>query len=217
MGYTHYWNCNFTAIKDPAELESKFKSAVDIIKTALKKIRKNPFLHRGQAGGGYDEVPCIICGGLGIGDPEITNTGIWFNGNEETEMDHETFSIQIDPENEEDYCNFCKTARKPYDLLVCIALLAFRDAFHDPKIFSFSSDGDDDEWATAIKLYQEISETSVEKAKPEIAVFVDGGIVKAVRSNISELHVQIIDKDNEPESAENTWKDLQNELPYENY
>jgi hypothetical protein len=63
-------------------------------------IKKDKFIYAGQAGGCYDDVPCIIRGGLGEGKPMINESQIWFNGNAKTGMDHETFGIQWEDEGE---------------------------------------------------------------------------------------------------------------------
>jgi hypothetical protein len=50
--------------------------------------------------------------------------------------------------------DFCKTSRKPYDLLVCFALLTFAEIL--PEAFEFSSDGDmeDAEWQQGVEYYE---------------------------------------------------------------
>lgn len=53
---------------------------------------------------------------------------------------------------------------------------------------------------------------------PKVAVWVDGGMVQAVRSNIGpELELEIVDTDTDPELAEARWDELQHELTYGNY
>jgi hypothetical protein len=49
---------------------------------------------------------------------------------------------------------FCKTARKPYDIMVCCVLLAAKH--HLKARVSVSSDGDLDEWQPAIDLYEKV-------------------------------------------------------------
>ena len=56
--------------------------------------------------------------GIIIDQTKLKNE-IVFNGNPKNEQDHETF--YINKQNVYDGFNFCKTARKPYDL----AVLAF--------------------------------------------------------------------------------------------
>ena len=53
--------------------------------------------------------------------------------------------------------------------------------------------------------------------EPKIAIYVSGGIVQGVRSNISDLiDVEIVDEDNDQDTAEDRWDELQEELPYGN-
>jgi hypothetical protein len=53
---------------------------------------------------------------------------------------------------------------------------------------------------------------------PKVAVYVSGGIVQGIRSNIGQdLEVEIIDADNEPDKAEDYWEELQTELEFGNY
>jgi hypothetical protein len=53
---------------------------------------------------------------------------------------------------------------------------------------------------------------------PKVAIFVDGGIVQGVRSNIGqELDVEIVDADNDQDGADCRWEDLENELEFGNY
>jgi hypothetical protein len=167
MGYTHYWKYNPNEILNTEELRKKFLQAVCWIDKAHKMIKKNKFIHKGQAGGYYDDVPCIIRGGHGEGKPMINESQVWFNGDAKKEMDHETFGIRwCGNEREND---FCKTARKPYDLLVCVSLLAFKHAFNDYKVFRFSSDGDNSEWETAKDLFTRITGSFVGEIFPEEA------------------------------------------------
>ena len=54
---------------------------------------------------------------------------------------------------------------------------------------------------------------------PKVAIFVDGGIVQAVRSNLGhDLDIEVVDADNEPEPiADDRWTELQNELDFGNF
>ena len=57
----------------------------------------------------------------------------------------------------------------------------------------------------------------------KIAIYVSGGVVQGVRSNISaDLDVEIVDEDNaeaegDADSAEQRWDTLQMEMPFGNY
>jgi hypothetical protein len=91
-----------------------------------------------------------ICGGLGEGKPIFNESEVWFNGDRAQNLDHETFNIHWRCSE----TSFCKTARKPYDLLVCFALLTFAEILSEA--FTFSSDGTvaDDEWQKGVEYYE---------------------------------------------------------------
>ena len=139
-------------------MKKKFRTAVRKIKQCYFHLKKNPYAHKTEVEGFYSDQPCIIRGGLGKGLPKFLQDQIWFNGDESKGHDHETFYLKWNKKDEdgEDLWGFCKTARKPYDLLVCMSLLALENAFQDPKVFSYSSDGDEPEWQRAKDLYAEI-------------------------------------------------------------
>jgi hypothetical protein len=75
----------------------------------------------------------------------IDNEEICFNGIGDDS--HETFYINKEIIDFE----FCKTAYKPYDLPACCCLLIAN--YHSPS-FTFSSDGDIDDWQDAINLVE---------------------------------------------------------------
>jgi hypothetical protein len=98
--------------------------------------------------------------------PEVSNDMIRFNGvNNEG---HETFiffkkkpEVQAFQTDSKEYFYFCKTARKPYDLAVCLVLLSL--ANHAPKSVTLGSDGDwDVEWTEARRVYKELFGVEVE-------------------------------------------------------
>jgi hypothetical protein len=86
-----------------------------------------------------------ICGGDGTGRPTFGPLEIMMNG-ASPELDHETFVISAGSGSD-----FCKTARKPYDLVVtaCLAYLASRHGW------SVSSDGDAEDWTHGVDLASE--------------------------------------------------------------
>ena len=152
MGYTHYWTYNPNEILNTEELRRKFRVAVQTIDQAHKIIKKRKY--------------CVIRGGLGEGTPMINESQVWFNGDEKKGMDHETFDIKWFPSGGS-VNGFCKTARKPYDILVCVSLLAFKHAFDNPDVFTFSSDGDNEDWEDAKNLYTDITYSFVGEIFPE--------------------------------------------------
>ena len=146
MGYTHYWSFHRDNMKTE-KLRQTFKKATDEMLELYKNLPLFPKT------GYYTDRSILIKGGLGEGMPIINETEVWFNGESKLDMDHETFSINWKDEKAFD---FCKTARKPYDLLVCLCLLSLLNHYGS-EIFQLSSDGDASEWQEAVDLYNDIT------------------------------------------------------------
>jgi hypothetical protein len=140
MGYTHYWEYSPEKIECTETLRRKFKAASGQIKRFAKFIERQDLFK--------------IRGGSGEGKPVFNESEIWFNGDASADLDHETFSIRWHEKSRTNPCDwFCKTAHKPYDLLVCFALLTLVEKF-GRSVFSFSSDGDSEDWKEVINLYE---------------------------------------------------------------
>jgi hypothetical protein len=133
MGYTSYYTFNRAALT-PAEIATGFALAAKEIKRLKQYLPKD----------------IKIKGGLGTGAAVINDEEIWFNGDAKFDLDHETFHVKRDTVDLLTK-DFCKTARKPYDVLVCCALISLKR--HLPGAFSFTSDGDRSDWASAIAFY----------------------------------------------------------------
>lgn len=141
MGYTHYF-------KTKKVSQEKFK---ELVQTA-KKLHDNLPKFSTSAGGYYTTDPLSIRDGLGEGKPEFSNNMIDFNGNASLDLDHETFRIENKNEN-----SFCKTARKPYDLLVVAVLIAASQI--TGLTFSsdaFNQDGSCDDLQDGIDFYNHV-------------------------------------------------------------
>lgn len=137
MGYTHYW----THTRDFSVEEWKGVEAAlaAIIRAGISRDIVLGNAH-GEPGTGPD-----ICGDL-----------IAFNGVEESA--HETFLVNRDvppleswQKEERRGWDFCKTAHKPYDVVVtaCLAYLASNAC---PAPWTVSSDGTPAEWAPGVEL-----------------------------------------------------------------
>ena len=139
MGYTHYYT---PMVEDSKEYS--YDERWDLFISYCKR------LHKGLSS---LNDPIIVCGGMGDGNPifgeanEWSNGApvVWFNGDGSCGLDHETFLI-IKGSNQ---WEFCKTNRKPYDLLVCSILLAAKDCLG----CEIESDGEVDDWESSIKYY----------------------------------------------------------------
>lgn len=133
MGYTHYWEAGtkpdtFVAAYPDIQLD-----AVRICKHAQTVLGVN------------------LADGLGAGDrPIITEGVLALNGSEAFGEDYETFALRP----QLGAFDFCKTAHRPYDVVVTAILL--RAAHHAPEGIKVSSDGDWDEWKPARTLVEEL-------------------------------------------------------------
>ena len=121
MGYTQHWK--FRDGIAPANFENgveKFANAAYLGVKLCDKVR---------------EMGIKICGGDGYGNPAFSRGKVVFNGSAEDGESYETFSI-VPTDGEYD---FCKTNEKPYNLLVCLMLIAFKHYFGTD--FTYWSDG----------------------------------------------------------------------------
>lgn len=112
MGYTHYLTLKTSPTAEQFEN----------IRSAIRKL-----VNAAKAEG------IIIRGWDGNGEPELDER-IAFNGDGASGEDHETFIFRPDMRS----FYFCKTARKPYDLIVTASYLVIRMYMPDAEI---SSDG----------------------------------------------------------------------------
>jgi hypothetical protein len=123
LGYTHYWN-----IANVSQHSTRWGHLF----TDLGKIVKASPVPLGSWDG---ELPKPA-----VGDGKISFNGLGDDS-------HETF--QISSSNlDTDRRWFCKTARKPYDIVVVACLATLKDIFGDEC--SVSSDGGRDEWADGV-------------------------------------------------------------------
>lgn len=123
MGYTHYWTFKDDVTFDNKQIEEIvefFNERHDIEGTKLGYLEYD-------RDNEYDDVPILNFNGSG-------------------DESHENFIINK-VHNKESF-NFCKTARKEYDLLVMAMLIKLKDMLED-KI-EITSDGNYDEWGAIL-------------------------------------------------------------------
>lgn len=84
------------------------------------------------------------------GAPIANEEKIFFNGCGFEDADHETFVLTKKAQSYE----FCKTARKPYDLAVQCTLLIAKH--HAPDRITIASDGDPEEWMASTTVLMKI-------------------------------------------------------------
>lgn len=150
-------------IEDPEVTIKRMKkhlAAFEKIAADAQKLYENLPKHTATAGGYHLNDPLEIKGTGGKGEPIITPELIAFNGNEELGLDHETFLLA--PFELSGFGNFCKTARKPYDVLAVACILAAKK--HLGAEFTFSSDGNMDELKEGIELYETVLKRKVQKS-----------------------------------------------------
>ena len=70
----------------------------------------------------------------------------------------------------------------------------------------------------ADNLDQRMETLMESKTNKKIAIYVSGGIVQAIRSNIPchLLDIEVVDEDNDPDVADDRWDELQGELEFGN-
>lgn len=160
MGYTHYFNVKKANTLNESALNN-LKSEVDAVFKAHKKTIQYEYNNGKPA-------ECEI-----IQDEANNKPVIFIRFNGKGDGGHETF---VFVGNDTDF-NFCKTARKPYDIVACKVLILLYAYFgEDLKLDSdgFSSYQPDDrkyligdfvhsvdadgEWANALKWYNETHE-----------------------------------------------------------
>ena len=161
MGYTNYWGFNRNP-KDIKKANVKLANAVETFKRGMNvigdKVSHDKGLHYGLKGE-YDnyEEPIHLAGPCGDGNPILNKKGIFaFNGDEAENGDYESFYVSLDDSHYKFGC--CKTARKPYDIAVCLALLCLADEFGED--FHYSSDGDiedgEEGWGVAKRVFNQV-------------------------------------------------------------
>ncbi len=134
MGFTHYW----TKQQDPTpEQWNAFTEAFQLIRreTQTKALINNRAL------------PTIQFESDDASPPQIDDNVVRFNG--VGKDGHETFLL--DPTFDD--IEFCKTARKPYDLWVVVALTLLNH--FAPGCWDIGSDGDASDWADGVNLVQQ--------------------------------------------------------------
>lgn len=92
MGYTRYWAC-----------------------TGKKFTQEFADLNRAVVSIADKEYGIVIRNGLGEDKPTIDTEQIWLNGDGSKGLDHETYYLKS---GDKATFDFCKTAQKPYDLVV---------------------------------------------------------------------------------------------------
>lgn len=131
VGYTHYWSFN-------QNIRGKTKAVNAAYAKATYECAKVVRQYAKEYGG--------IKGYSAHTEPGLY-AGVMFNGSRDS--GHEDFVLR-ERFTENERGNFCKTARKDYDILVtaCLSILAQ----HLPDHVTVDSDGTDRDWAAGVAL-----------------------------------------------------------------
>ena len=117
MPYTHY----FLQKRDFTEKE--FEQLVEFAEQAIY----------------HAEIMGIkICGSWGISKPGLCPISISLNGSSEEQLHCDSFCIYSNAEIASKICPFCKTARKPYDIVVTAILWYIHQ--QTPGVMDITSD-----------------------------------------------------------------------------
>jgi len=174
MGYTHYWQV-------PGK-EYDQKTWDTFIKDCKTLYKRMPAVDLSNYGVG-DVQPLLLNGCYAHKNAVFSKSKICFNGTYTTKrrqitenknkywedilgkddpaLGHETFIVlrkvgsvdQVIEDGDPRHFSFCKTARKPYDLMVTACLILYKHYFPEVRI---SSDGDIDEWKESFKFIAEV-------------------------------------------------------------
>jgi hypothetical protein len=139
MGYTDYWEFNKVKGLKAKDIETLYQKAIKdcarIIKHSSTKIRLSGYTSHTKVGeyGGIDF--------NGVGD-----------------YSHENFYLR-EHFNQNEAFNFCKTAQKPYDIVVVACLATLK--YHLKESITVSSDGRSTEWNNGVELAKVILKRAV--------------------------------------------------------
>ncbi|MEM1353878.1 MAG: hypothetical protein AAGH88_03240 [Planctomycetota bacterium] len=156
MGYTHYW------YRTPVLAPGRFTLWVEDVKSLHDQLPATT-----TSGGGYYPNHRLTAHGPdGCGDAVIRDDLVAFNGRNAgrsslDDLSHETFFVPqaLNPEPYQTLdehgrvFSFCKTNRKPYDLLVTAALVALKHHFQGIKVLS---DGQASDWEEGLALTKRV-------------------------------------------------------------
>jgi hypothetical protein len=143
MGYTHYWNFKAAPRGKANEIETAYKRAM----LDCQRIVKQFYAERGGLSGYSAHCKLGEYGGLNV--------------NGKGEDGHETFTMRehFSQNLDDNGHGFCKTARKPYDLVVTACLAVLKHRLGD--CIQVSSDGRPTDWARGVEYARKVARLAV--------------------------------------------------------
>ena len=143
MGFTHYWDMT----RDISE--RNFKKLTKDMKAIEAYIKENKSISNNAECAWDEQVTLHHPNGENEGVLYYSNT-FGFNGDAKIHADHESMHINL---GANDSWTFCKTARKPYDLAVCLILISLKYHIRSTRV---TSDGGNDDWQHSFELWEKI-------------------------------------------------------------
>lgn len=149
MGYTHYWRRTALPFTDADWTVVKAGISLILIGATLKGVKLT-----GLGEQPFDD-PAAIVGCARPGNEFIVFNGAGRDAHEtflleqvnEPELEH----LRADLDNEGMTFQFCKTARKPYDVAV-VAALCYLASEYPGHVTRVASDGDAADWREGLEL-----------------------------------------------------------------
>jgi hypothetical protein len=144
MGFTHYWTFKKAPRGQASQIEAAYQKAMQDCQRVIKRY----YSEHGGLSGYSAHTTLGQYGGLNV--------------NGKGDDGHETFAVREhfsqNLENDGGF-NFCKTARKPYDLVViaCLTILKHRLG----ECIEVSSDGDAQDWQDGVAYARKIARLAV--------------------------------------------------------
>jgi hypothetical protein len=127
MNYNHYWH--YPVIADMTEINNAINEVKQLEKILNLRVRYNN------------------------SDGIIDNKNIYFDKIDGEDIFNGVFMINFSKINKINQYSYCKTNRNPkFDMMVSLILLSMVNNIKD---FYFYSDGDNEDWIQAIKIYKE--------------------------------------------------------------
>lgn len=154
MGYTHYWS-----FKKPARKKGEAERVDKLYKKALLECQRVCKAYNKEAEG-LDRLS-----GFSAHTRLGQYGGLKVNGKQE--MQHEDFFMHEHYRDAlEETWTFCKTAQKPYDVVVvaCLAILKYRLG----DLIRVSSDGSAAEWHAGVQLARTVLNRKIPNPIPGI-------------------------------------------------
>lgn len=158
MGYTHYYSQKRSMSEN--EFEEYGRDVQRLIAVLPATVSSFNALYGWggyESGGGGYGIEALGVAHDDPGKPIVSPEAIHFNGSGADDADHETFRVErgLDESHwsfkqDKEVFGCTKTNYKPYDVMVCAALLALLD--RAPDAWRVSSDGSARDWVAAARF-----------------------------------------------------------------